>query len=133
MNYLVFINGLGPNHKGEYMYEFIFSDNLTINGEGWDETPSHGQASPPDLQFIKKVGTFKSNSIKFDLVQNSDLFGMEDAKDNVIALGWEIEVTNPNNKRLVFLFGEEEKLIKDKLYSRDIALEFEKETAYEID
>ena len=34
-------------------------------------------------------------------------------------------------KRLVFRFGETEKEVKDKLYERDIVLEFEKKVVYE--
>ena len=26
MNYLIYINGMGPNYKGDNIYEFIFSD-----------------------------------------------------------------------------------------------------------
>jgi hypothetical protein len=58
---------------------------------------------------------------------------MEDAIDNVIALAWENNEIKTNSKKLVFLFGEDEKTIKDKLYSRDLILEFDKEMSYEID
>ena len=34
-------------------------------------------------------------------------------------------------KRLVFKFGETEQDVKDKLYERDIVLEFEKKIVYE--
>ena len=34
-------------------------------------------------------------------------------------------------KRLVFKFGETEQDVKDKLYERDIVLEFEKKVVYE--
>ena len=34
-------------------------------------------------------------------------------------------------KRLVFRFGETEDVIKDKLYERDLVLEFEKNVVYE--
>ena len=34
-------------------------------------------------------------------------------------------------KRLVFKYGESEEEIKDKLYERDIVLEFEKKVVYE--
>ena len=26
MSYLIYINGMGPNYKGDNIYEFIFSD-----------------------------------------------------------------------------------------------------------
>jgi hypothetical protein len=132
MNHLVYVNGLGPNYKGEHMYEFIFSDSNEIGGEYWDAKPSHGQPKPPDLEYVKKVGILRNSGVIFDLVQNSDVFGMEDAIDGVIALAWETTDNKLNAKKLVFLFGEDEKTIKDKLYSRDLILEFEKEMSYEI-
>jgi len=55
---------------------------------------------------------------------------MIDAMDDVVALAWEKE-DSENKKRLVFRFGEEEKIIKDKLYERDFILEFEKHLVYE--
>ena len=132
MSHLVYVNGLGPNYKGEHMYEFIFSDSNEIGGEYWDAKPSHGQPKPPDLEYVKKVGILRNSGVIFDLVQNSDVFGMEDAIDGVIALAWETTDNKLNAKKLVFLFGEDEKTIKDKLYSRDLILEFEKEMSYEI-
>jgi hypothetical protein len=127
------VNGLGPNYKGEHIYEFIFSESDEISGDYWDAKPSHGQPKPPDLEYVKKVGILRNSGVIFDLIQNSDVFGMEDAVDGIIALAWENDETKTNFKKLVFLFGEEEKIIKDKLYSRDLILEFEKEMSYEID
>ena len=55
---------------------------------------------------------------------------MIDAMDDVVALGWEPEEVR-GQKRLVFRFGEEEQKIKDRLYERDLILEFEKKVVYE--
>ena len=55
---------------------------------------------------------------------------MEDAIDDVVALAWEIE-EHENHKRMVFRFGMSEQQIKDKLYERDLILEFEKKVVYE--
>ena len=30
MSYLVFVNGLGPNYKGNKIYEFVFSSSLEV-------------------------------------------------------------------------------------------------------
>ena len=65
-----------------------------------------------------------------ELIQNSDYFNMSDAMDGVVALGWEIE-DYEEGSRLVFRFGEEETVVKDKLYARDLILEFEKTVVYE--
>ena len=134
MNQLIYINGLGPNYKGDNIYEFIFSDTLEVFGENWESSPANGYPLPPDMEYIKKVGTLINEEITFELVQNSDVFSVIDSMDGVIALGWEKEGEDKDFsiiKRLVFHFGETEDSVKDKLYERDIVLQFEKEVVYE--
>ena len=134
MNYLIYINGLGPNYKGENLYEFIFSDTLEVWGENWESKPANGYPSPPDMEYIKKVGMLQKGNITLDLVQESDVFSVLDSMDGVLCLGWEKENDNIDfsvTKRLVFKFGETEQDVKDKLYARDIILEFEKKMVYE--
>jgi hypothetical protein len=130
MSYLIYVNGLGPNYKGDNLYEFIFSDNLDVWGEAWDNRPSNGYPQPPDLKYIKKVGVLRDTDVKLELIQNSDFFSVMDAMDDVIALAWESEDDN-TKKRMVFRFGTPEQEIKDKLYERDLVLEFEKKVIYE--
>ena len=129
MSYLIYVNGLGPNYKGDNLYEFIFSDNLDVWGEAWESKPSNGYPTPPELKYIKKVGVLKKTDVKLELIQNSDFFCMIDAMDDVVALAWESE--DENKGRLVFRFGQTEQEIKDKLYERDLILEFEKKEVYE--
>ena len=134
MNYLVYINGLGPNYKGDNIYEFIFSNTLEVFGENWEAKPANGYPSPPDIEYIQKVGTLISDNIELELVQNSDVFSLIDSMDGVISLGWEKENDTKDFsliKRLVFQFGENESSVKDKLYERDIVLQFEKDVVYE--
>jgi hypothetical protein len=135
MNYLIFVNELGPNYKGENIYEFIFSDNLEdVWGDSWESKPSNGYPAPPDLEHIKKVGILKNNLVSLSVIQNSDYFSMIDALDDVISLAWENETDNVNfelNKRLVFRFGDTEENVKNKLYERDFVLEFDKKVVYE--
>jgi hypothetical protein len=134
MNYLIYINGLGPNYKGENIYEFIFSDSLNeIWGESWEVRPANGYPSPPDIEHIKKVGVLMNSNITMDLIQDSDVFSVQDSIDDVIALGWEKEEDLDFSlvKRLVFRYGETEQSVKDKLYERDLVLEFEKKIVYE--
>lgn len=135
MSYLIYVNGLGPNYKGDNIYEFIFSDvKDDIWGESWESKPSNGNPLPPNIEFIRKVGVLKNAEIKLSLIQDSDFFSMIDSLDDVIALAWESDDTDINfdiEKRLVFRFGEEEKTIKNKLYERDIVLEFDKQVVYE--
>jgi hypothetical protein len=133
---LIYINELGPNYKGENIYEFIFTEdsNDEIWGENWDARPANGYPTPPDIEYVKKVGVLKNNEITLAVIQNSDYFCMADAIDGVIALGWENddnEIDFGLNKRLVFRYGDDEQTVKDKLYERDIVLEFEKKVIYE--
>ena len=130
MSYLIYVNGLGPNYKGDNLYEFIFSDNLDVWGELWDNRPSNGYPQPPDLKYIKKVGVLRDTDVKLELIQNSDFFSVMDAMDDVIALAWETE-DEDTKKRMVFRFGVPEQEIKNKLYERDLVLEFEKKVVYE--
>lgn len=131
MSYLIYVNGLGPNYKGDNLYEFIFSDDTDVWGEYWESKPSNGYPLPPELKFIKKVGVLRNTDIKLELVQNSDFFSMMDAMDDVVALAWESDDLD-RKKRIVFRFGQSEQEIKDKLYERDLILQFEKKEIYEI-
>lgn len=135
MSYLIYVNELGPNYKGDNIYEFIFSIGLeNIWGDSWESKPANGYPSPPDLEYVSKVGVLKNDEITLSVIQNSDYFSMLDAIDEVIALSWENETDTTNfeiNKRLVFKFGETEESVKNKLYERDIVLEFEKKVVYE--
>jgi len=130
MSYLIYVNGLGPNYKGDNIYEFIFSDEMEVWGEYWDKKPCSGYPLPPDLKYIKKVGVLRNTDVKLELIQNSDYFGMVDAVDGVVALAWE-EDDEVKTPRLVFRFNDEEQKVKDLLYEKDIVLEFEKKVVYE--
>lgn len=129
MNRLVYINTLGTNYKGDYIYEFIFSASNSVWGENWEAKPSQGYPKPPELKYINKVGQLTVEDVSLYLIQNSDYFSMIDSVDGITALGWEINEDIKN--RLVFKFGESEQEIKDKLYERDLILEFEKTIVYE--
>jgi hypothetical protein len=134
VSYLIYINGLGSNYKGENIYEFIFSDTTEdIWGENWEARPANGYPSPPDIEHVKKVGVLTNGEVTLELVQNSDVFSVQDSIDDVIALGWEKEdeIDFSLVKRLVFRYGDQEQIVKDKLYERDLVLEFEKKVVYE--
>jgi hypothetical protein len=134
MSYLIYINGMGPNYKGENIYEFIFSDSIDeVWGENWESKPANGYPSPPDVEHVKKVGVLTNGEITLELVQESDVFSVQDAIDGVLALGWEKEeeIDFSLVKRLVFKYGDQEQDVKDKLYERDFVLQFEKKVVYE--
>ena len=127
---LVYVNELGPNYRGDNLYEFIFSDVDDVWGEDWDAEPASGKPLPPDVKYIQKVGVLKNSEINLNLIQNSDFFGVYDAIDGVISLAWESsdsdEILINKRKRLVFQYGETIENIENKLYERDIVLKWEK-------
>ena len=129
MNRLVFVNELGPNFRGDNLYEFIFSNNEDVSGEDWESSPAGGNPQPPHIDYITKVGVLKNDKIKLNVIQNSDFFSFYDAVDKVIALSWEDienEYYNEEDTRLVFHYGDSEDEVMSKLYERDIILTFEK-------
>ena len=124
--YLIYINYVGKDYKGNYIYEFLFSDTTKkIDGEEWDTFPASGRPQPPHEMYIKHVGKLESQ-LKLDVVQNSDTFAVWDAIDGVIALAWE----NINaydsypEHRLCFRFGETLKEVEAKLYEKDLILKY---------
>jgi hypothetical protein len=125
MSYLVFVNGLGANYKGNKTYEFVFSKDNDVWGDDWDTNPANGNPTTPNIDEIEKVGVLNREGIEMELVQNSDFFCMKDAVDKVVALAWEEDKDLEN--RLVFHYGMTEQEVKDKLYEKDIILEFYKE------
>ncbi len=125
MSYLVFVNGLGANYKGNKTYEFVFSKSDDVWGDDWDTNPANGNPTTPNINEIEKVGVLNREGIEMELVQNSDFFCMKDAVDKVVALAWEEDKDLEN--RLVFHYGMTEQEVKDKLYEKDIILEFYKE------
>ena len=127
--YLVYINKIGQNWKGEFMYEFLFSfTKENADNEDWDSYPARsGNPEPPDFKFIKEVGLFNT-SMDIVVIQESEGFSLFDAVDGIVAMAYE-NLENyddyPDN-RLYFHFGDTQKKVDDKLYERDIVLKYEK-------
>lgn len=120
---LIYINPLGKNYKGEFIYEFIFNDKTDIEfGDDWDICPaSSGTLTPPEIKYIKKVEVLQSDEIELELAINSDSFSYTDAVENILAIAWEKESPD-DEKRMVFHYGEKMTDVIDKLYARDIVL-----------
>ena len=126
---LVYINKVGQNWKGKFIYEFLFSDILKkIDGEGWESYPASNNPQPPDEKFINKTGALVTE-MKLEIVQESDSFAMWDAVDGIIALAWEnLEGYDEYpESRLFFSFGEEIKSVESKLYEKDLVLNYNKQ------
>lgn len=128
--FLIYINIIGKDYSGKYIYEFIFSDTIEdIDGEEWDTYPASGRPEPPNLNFIKNVGRVETD-IKFDVIQNSDTFAVWDAVDGIIALAWENihDYESYPDKRLNFKFGETISEVENKLYEKDLVLNYKNKT-----
>ena len=70
----------------------------------------------------------KNTYLDLDLIQKSDYFGVIDAVDGIIALGWEKydEDSDENIKRISFHFGEELESVVSKLDKKGFTLIKEK-------
>lgn len=132
--FLLYINELGRDYKGQRQYEFIFGkrlislynekDTLELENE-WITIPSSGRAFPPQMAAIDLVGLLKNSDLELELVQNSDYFGMIDAVDGVIALGWEkfmMETADEKPERVSFHFGDTVESVTNKLTNRGLRL-----------
>jgi hypothetical protein len=124
--FLIYINKVGMDYMGDYIYEFIFSDSIdNIDGDNWDTYPASGRPEPPHVKYIKNVGRLESE-LNLDVVQESDTFAVWDAVDGVIALAWE----NVNGYdeypevRMCFKFGEPIEEVEEKLYEKDLILKY---------
>lgn len=128
--YLIYINKIGTNFKGEHMFEFLFSDRTDWDwDESWYESSviTDKNDLTPEPEFIKLVGDLKTDELDLELVQNSGVFQVFNAVEGIIALGWEkLEDSEEDypEERIVFKFGETKSSVEDKLYSMDLVLKY---------
>jgi hypothetical protein len=122
--FLLYINELGRDYKGQRQYEFIFGNDIEVLEDEWFIIPSSGRAVPPQIEFIDLVGLLKNSDLELELVQNSDYFGMIDAVDGIVALGWEDFDKESEERpiRVSFHFGEEYETVVEKLESKGLEL-----------
>jgi len=128
--YLIYINKIGTNFKGEHIFEFLFSDKIDWD---WDETWYESSVVndkndlTPDPNFIKLVGGLRTSEFDLELIQNSGVFQIYNAVEGIIALAWEKleDGTEYPEERLVFKFGESQKSVEEKLYSIDLVLNYD--------
>jgi len=143
---LIYINEIGKDYRGQQQYEFIFSEELIdkldvtnpyiidLIPDEWFIVPSSGRATPPNIEDINMVGLLKNSDLTLELVQNSDYFGVVDAVEGIISLGWEPfnnEADEWEYKRLSFYFGEDFESVSEKLLTRGYSL-INEEIKYKI-
>jgi len=124
--YLLYINELGIDYKSQRQYEFIFGKNYDENiiPDDWFKVPSSGTALPPEMKWIDLVGLLKNSDLELELVQNSDYFGVIDAVDGIIALGWEKFDMDAEERpeRISFHFSETIESVTTKLMTKGLRL-----------
>jgi len=121
---LIYINEIGSDYKGHKQYEFIFSDQLEFDIEEWYHIPASTSIEPlsPHLEYISLVGVLKNSDIDLELIQKSDYFGVIDAVDGVVSLGWEKFDYESEFERLTFSFGDKIDKVNKKIESRGFTL-----------
>jgi hypothetical protein len=121
---LIYVNEIGSDYKGQKEYEFIFSESDEIDMDEWFDIPASSTVSPksPHIEYIHQVGLLKDTDIVFELIQNSDYFGVIDAVDGIIAMAWEKSNFDLDDERLYFRFGETIDSVSKKLKQRDVSL-----------
>ena len=121
---LIYVNEIGTDYKGQKQYEFIFSESTEIDMDEWFDVPASSTISSksPSIEYIDQVGLLQDTDIVFELIQNSDYFGVIDAVDGIIALAWEKSNFDLDDERLFFRFGESYENVLKKLKQREITL-----------
>lgn len=121
---LIYINEIGSDYKGQKQYEFIFSSKEEIYYDSWFTVPAITAMEPktPEVEDINMVGLLKDCDLELELIQNSEYFGIIDAVDGVIALGWEKFDLDLEDNRIFFKFGEKLEKIETKLAQRGYEL-----------
>jgi hypothetical protein len=124
---LIYVNEIGTDYKGQRQYEFIFSESTEIDMDEWFDIPASSTmvSKSPSVEYIDLVGLLRNTDIIFDLIQDSDYFGVIDAVDGVIAMAWEKTNFDGEHERLFFRFGEPFESVEKKLQSRDFSLELQ--------
>ena len=122
---LIYVNEIGSDYKGQKQYEFIFSESTEIDMEEWFDVPASSTiiSKSPDVKYIDQVGLLRDTDVVFELIQNSDYFGVIDAVDGIIAMAWEKSNFDLEEDRLFFRFGETYENVSKKLKERGISLE----------
>jgi hypothetical protein len=124
--FLIYINELGKDYKSQRQYEFIFGESKDedVIQDDWFIIPSSGRATPPEIKSIDLVGLLKNSDLELELIQNSDYFGVIDAVDGIVALGWEKFNVEADERpdRICFHFGETVESVTIKLMTKGLRL-----------
>jgi hypothetical protein len=123
--HLIYVNEIGSDYKGQKQYEFVFSESTEIDMEEWFDVPASSTiiSKSPDVKYIDQVGLLRDTDVVFELIQNSDYFGVIDAVDGIIAMAWEKSNFDLDEDRMFFRFGETVETVEKKLLKRGLTLD----------
>lgn len=127
---VVYIIYVGKDVDNKNIYQFILSNNPDdVFSEGWGEKPASNipksilMIDEDMYEYVKEIKT----DITLDLAQDNSCFSMQDARDNIVALGYE-NIDNyeeyPEKGRIVIHFGESIDDVEKKFAKRDLYLKF---------
>jgi hypothetical protein len=119
-NFLVFVDPIGKNSDGLYLYEFYWSkDPSVVFGEYWNVLPisqvSRIQKYPHESTIDGKKEIRMPILLK--VAQNNGCLSMTDVTDNILALAWEdISMMDEYPEyRLILHYGEKMSVIQNKI------------------
>ena len=127
--YLIYINRIGTTFKGEYIFEFLFSDSIEWEwDDSWYESSvmTDTRELAPNESIVKLVGNLKTDLFDIELVQEDGVRDIYNAVEGIIALGWEKieEEEEVPEKRRVFNFGDTKESVDEQLYEYDLVLKY---------
>ena len=121
--YLLYINELGQDYKGQRQYEFIFGEDPNVLIEEWFIIPSAGRAVPPEIEHIDLVGLLKNSDLKLPKLVTGEykIVGVSNGEltKSFEELNREVELTEYEQKKskhesIASLFSNEPKVPKTK-------------------
>lgn len=124
---LGFINLVGTENDGNYLYELIFTDNPDeFWGDGFEYKPCClYKGIKPDEKYAVEVVNIRTE-IKLELIQDNCCFGMQDALDGIVAIAYQsLDGLDeyPEDGRLYFMFGETFEEVERKLAIKSILID----------
>jgi hypothetical protein len=133
--YLVYINKIGTSFNGEHMFEFLFTNDLENMDfpESWynSSTYSDKKELAPNEDYIDLIGHLKTTEIDLELIQDSGVFDVYNAVEDIVSLGWEkLSVDDDFDTRMIFKYGQKQELVEAILLMRDLELTYKKQKHY---
>lgn len=118
---LVFINKAGKLHNNKYLYELQFCEDIDaayMRGEqdcDWSNKPASSR--PQALINADRISYFLFDK-ELELIKDSHVFSLEDAKDGIVALMFSEEKIF--GTKLKLFYGQEYENVQAALYEKNI-------------